>query len=236
MKLSIVIPVFNKVNFTKACLTDLLKLPEDHEIIVVDNGSSDGTDEYLQTLISVPNLVVLPMKENVGFARGCNAGYASASAPNVLFLNNDIRVKANFDTWTQSLLEKCSEGLVGPTMGQLDSQLQFIKESNCVLTGNSYLSGWCIAASKDIWSQLIIPRTGMMELNSNDPQVFSEEFGLAYFEDTDLGFRARKLGIKINVVDIPVVHFGKQSSSQLNTYALYKHARDIFFKKWHKTK
>lgn len=234
MKLSIVVPVFNKLNFTKACLADLFKLPEDHEIIIVDNGSSDGTYEYLQNLVPKTNLVVLPMKENVGFARGCNAGYGEASAPNVLFLNNDIRVKANFDTWTQPLLDKCQQGLVGPTMGQLDSQLQFVKESNSVLTGNAYLSGWCIAASKDIWNQLTIPRTGMMELNSNDPQVFSEEFGLAYFEDTDLGFRAKKLGIKTNVVDIPVVHFGKQSSSQLNTYALYKHAREIFVKKWYK--
>ena len=41
--LSICIPVFNKFNFTKSCLKDLEKLPNDHEIIVVDNGSTDET-------------------------------------------------------------------------------------------------------------------------------------------------------------------------------------------------
>jgi GT2 family glycosyltransferase len=233
MKLSIVVLAFNKLNFTKACLNDLFKLPEDHEIIIVDNGSTDGTYEYLQNLTPKPNLVVLRMKENVGFAKGCNFGYNESSAPNVLFLNNDIRVKSKFETWTQPLLDKCQEGLVGPTMGQLNSQLQFVQESNCVLSGNSYLSGWCVAGSKETWNKLEIPRKGaQLFSNENVPQIFSEEFGLAYFEDTDLGFRAKKLGIKTNVVDVPVVHFGKQSSSQLNTYALYSTARSIFVKKW----
>ena len=224
MKLSIVIPVFNKLNFTKACLTDLFKLPEDHEIIIVDNGSTDGTYEYLQELSSKQNFVVLPLKENVGFARGCNIGYGEASAPNVLFLNNDIRVKADFDTWTQPLLDKCKEGLVGPTMGQLDSQLQFVKESNSTLTGNSYISGWCIAASKEIWRQL--------DISSNN-EIFSNEF-FCYFEDTDLSFRAKELKIPLQIVDIPVVHFGQTSSKQLNTAILYKNARNIFIKKWSK--
>lgn len=46
--LSIVIPVFNKYAFTKACLTDLSKLPEDHQIIIVDNGSTDETRAELK--------------------------------------------------------------------------------------------------------------------------------------------------------------------------------------------
>ena len=46
--LSIVIPVFNKFNFTKACLSDLSKLSSDHEIIIVDNGSTDETQAQLE--------------------------------------------------------------------------------------------------------------------------------------------------------------------------------------------
>ena len=47
-RLSICIPVYNKYAFTKSCLDDLYKLPEDHEIIIIDNGSTDDTGSLLK--------------------------------------------------------------------------------------------------------------------------------------------------------------------------------------------
>jgi GT2 family glycosyltransferase len=228
IRLSIVIPVFNKWNFTKSCLDDLSKLPADHEIIVVDNGSTDETQMELEK-----NSRILYHRENInlGFAKACNIGYSMASAPNILFLNNDIRVRSNYDSWTNELLKWCPTALVGPTMGQLDGQLNFVQEANYSLPGKSYMSGWCLAASRETWSKLWIPRSEI-HADSFPAQIFSEEFGLAYFEDTDLSFRARKLNIPMQVVEIPVVHFGKQTSKQLNTYQLYSQARQIFVKKW----
>lgn len=228
--LSIVIPVFNKYNFTKACLQDLSKLPSNHEIIIFDNGSTDETKSKLDKSTEIK---YIRNEINLGFAKACNLGYYYSTAPSVLFLNNDIRVKSDHSSWTQALIDKCNEGIVGPTMGQLDYQFNFVKEANTKLTGNSYMSGWCLASSKDIWNKLDMPRNnGMIVMDSYVPQIFSEEFGLAYFEDTDLGFRARKLGINMQVVDVPVVHFGKQTSSQLNTHNLYTKAKKIFIKKW----
>lgn len=227
--LSIVIPVFNKWNFTKSCLQDLAKLPNDHEIVVIDNNSTDETNEELFELADnqLPSLgdklSYKKMLANLGFAKACNIGYAISTAPNVLFLNNDIRVKSNHTNWTQELIKYCAKSLVGPTMGQLDNNLNFVQEANKLLIGKSYMSGWCLASSKDIWNKLII---------NNYQGPFSEEFGIAYFEDTDLSFRARKLRIPMQVVDVPVVHFGKQTSSQLNTHQLYSQARQIFVKKW----
>lgn len=56
-----------------------------------------------------------------------------------------------------------------------------------------------------------------------------------YFNDTDLSFRARKLGIKFDVVPLPdVVHFGKISSSQLNVHQLYIEGRNVFLRDWQK--
>jgi len=236
--LSIVIPVFNKFNFTRACLNDLSRLPNDHEIIVVDNASTDNTKDQLQ---NSKEIVYIRNHINEGFAKASNRGFYNSSAPNILFLNNDIRVKSNYDNWTKPIIEKCNDGLVGPTMGQLDKELNFVQEANKILTGNSYMSGWCLGSSKNNWAKLIIPRpyedpdilVAERDIDRDHySQIFSEEFGIAYFEDTDLSFRARKLGIKMQVVDIPVVHFGKQTSSQLNTYQLYKNARNIFVKKW----
>ena len=132
--LSIVIPVFNKFAFTRACLTDLSKLPDDHQIIVVDNGSTDETQQELQKLAETPALrdKLLYQRNNInqGFAKAVNRGYSMATAPNVLVLNNDIRVKSNHDNWTQQLIKWCPQALVGPTMGQLDNDLNFVQEAN----------------------------------------------------------------------------------------------------------
>jgi len=228
-KLSIVIPVFNKYNFTKSCLQDLSQLPADHEVIVVDNGSTDETAEQLKNNTQI---VYHRNSENLGFAKACNIGYSLATSDNVLFLNNDIRVKSNHTDWTAELIKWCPYALVGPTMGQLDNNLSFVQEANKVLLGKSYMSGWCLAASKATWSKLEVPRKPGDGMTA--PQIFSEEFGIAYFEDTDLSFRARKLNIPFQVVDLPVVHFGKQTSKQLNTYSLYSEAKRIFVKKWQK--
>lgn len=238
-RLSIVIPVYNKWNFTKSCLNDLLQLPADHEIVIIDNASSDETNIEVNKIASELNSQLIEKDKvwrlayyrndiNLGFAKACNKGYRIALGENILFLNNDIRVKSDHETWTQKILEYCDEKtLVGPTMGELDKYLNFKQEANKLLTGDKvYMSGWCVGASKNTWDQLILPEY---------KGPFSEEFGLAYFEDTDLGFRAHMSGIKSTVVDIPVVHFGKQTSKQLNTYQLYSEARQIFIKKWGKS-
>jgi len=195
-KLSICIPVFNKWNFTKACLDDLSKLPNDHEIIVIDNCSNDETESCLKNSTEI---VYHRNQTNTGFSKACNKAYSLSSADNVLFLNNDIRVKADKETWTKKIIKLCDYAIVGPTMGQLDKQFNFIQEANRALPGMSYMSGWCIASSKEIWKKLFI----------SDGEVFSEEFGIAYFEDTDLSFRAKELDIPFHIVEIPVVHFGR---------------------------
>ena len=218
--LSIIIPCFNKYNFTKSCLDDVSQLPEDHEIIIVDNGSTDQT----VSLAIHPRIIYLDNATNLGFAKACNQGYATTNAPNVLFLNNDIRVKSDFTTWTQSLIDKCPTGLVSPTMGLLNDKLYFVKEANEILIGNCYLSGWCLAGSKDNFNKLIL---------KNNSGPFDESF-FCYFEDTDLSFRAKQLNIPLQVAEVPVVHFGKTSSKQLNVPQLYKNARQIFLKKWKK--
>jgi GT2 family glycosyltransferase len=225
--LSIVIPVFNKFSFTKSALNDLFHLPDDHEIIIIDNGSSDETESELK---DNKEISYYRNSNNQGFSAACNIGYGMASAPNVLFLNNDIRVKSNKDNWTKLLIDKCVNALVGPTMGKLDDNFNFIKESNEYLDGNSYLSGWCIASSKDIWNKLKIKQPFGIMTDCYVPHIWDNQF--FYFSDPDLCWRAKQLGIKMEVVDIPVVHFGKISSAQLNVGKLYNEGRNLFINKW----
>ena len=102
MKLSIVIPVFNNWNFTKSALRDLSKLPDDHEIIVVDNGSSDDTCKLDNPVdLELHKIFVyIRNEENLGFAKACNIGFAKSSGEHVCFLNNDIRVKDKYELCT----------------------------------------------------------------------------------------------------------------------------------------
>lgn len=225
MKLSIVIPIFNKWNFTKSCLKDLGQLPEDHEIIIIDNASTDETNKEIEKFITELNakcsIHYIKNTENTFHSKACNQGAKLATGDYILFLNNDIRVRSNHATWTQQIIEACdsTNGLVGPTMGLLDKNLNFVKEASEQLTGNSYLGGWCIAARKDVWEKV---------------GFWNEDFPF-YFNDTDLSFRARQKKIPITVVKLAdVTHFGKVSAQQINIPKLYQEGRTVFLKKWSK--
>lgn len=224
MKISIVIPIFNKYAFTKACLDDLFKLPEDNEIIIVDNASSDESFEKL-SLINKSNFKYIRNETNFFHSKGCNLGFEKASGDNVLFLNNDIKVKSNHDSWTSKVIEACKDNkIIGPTFGLLDKNYNFVKESNELLTGNSYVSGWFIAANKNTWKKL--------DMSSNE--IWNEKFPM-YFNDADLAFRAKKLKINLEHLDIKdVLHYGKISSAQLNVNKLYNEGRSVFLKKYAK--
>jgi len=232
--LGIVIPVWNNWNYTKRALQDLLKLPKDHVIIVVDNGSTDETKDLTDKGFD-GKVVVHRFGANLGFAKACNAGFAvgvDLGFENIMFLNNDIRVLKDHETWTQGLISSARKGfIVGPTVGCLDEKLAFVCEASKWPTrGYGYLSGWNITASVETWNKLVIEDTARPFTVCPGP--FSTEFGLAYFEDTDMGLRAREQKIPCEVVSVPVNHFGKATSTKLGLSGLYLHAKPIFLKKW----
>ena len=100
---SIVIPVFNKADLTKQCLTELARVTEgvSYEVIVVDNDSSDETAEFLSSLRG--DIQVITNPENFGFAKACNQGAAAANGKYVVFLNNDTIPKPG---WLKSLVSE----------------------------------------------------------------------------------------------------------------------------------
>lgn len=99
---SIIIPLFNKVEFTQRCLEALTVGTPQHlyELILIDNGSSDGTSDFLAGLPS--NVKVIRNIKNQGFARACNQGAQAATGKYLLFLNNDTEPRPG---WLEALTE-----------------------------------------------------------------------------------------------------------------------------------
>lgn len=100
---SIIIPVFNKCDLTLQCLQHLAQRTSSipHEIIVVDNASSDATPTRIPT--EMPKVRYLRQPVNLNFAGACNAGAQAARAPLLLFLNNDT---IPLDGWLEPLLQE----------------------------------------------------------------------------------------------------------------------------------
>ncbi len=102
LQVSIVIPVYNNLHFTRACLDLIFACTPAHlfELIVVDNGSSDGTREYLESLGT--RIRYIRNLKNLFFAKGCNRGAWAARGRNILLLNNDVVVRPG---WLEPMLE-----------------------------------------------------------------------------------------------------------------------------------
>src|ERR1700722_1966568 len=226
VKLSIVICAYNKANFTVHCVKSLLELPKDEvEIILIDNASTDNTRKQIDALQS-NNLRYIYSSINLFHSGGCNVGYELAQGENILFLNNDIKMQSKMN-WTNKLNEDITidpNTLFGITAGYIDPKkdFNFCYEAIDPNQQFNYISGWFIAAKRETWEKLKVGR-------SVGP--WNEKFPM-YFNDGDLSFRAKKLGIDQKLIQLPIQHIGKVSSSQLNIPKLYNTARKVFIEQW----
>jgi GT2 family glycosyltransferase len=97
-KTAVIVLNWNSRGMTAECIRSLLRMRAgDFQVIVVDNGSHDGSVNYLRQ--EFPQVTVLPQDHNLGFAAGCNVGMRHALKQNarfVLLVNNDTVVEPNF--------------------------------------------------------------------------------------------------------------------------------------------
>ena len=99
-KVSVVIPNYNGMAFLETCLKALLADAPRSEILVVDNGSSDGSRELVQERF--PEVRLIALDQNYGFPRAVNEGIRASLRPYVILLNNDTEVLPGF---TKALAE-----------------------------------------------------------------------------------------------------------------------------------
>ncbi|MEP6483675.1 MAG: glycosyltransferase [Rudaea sp.] len=240
---SIVIPVFNKIAYTAACLRSLAEHTDGvaFETIVVDDGSTDHTAERLA---QIDGIHVVRNTVNLGFVGSCNAGAAIAKGEFIVFLNNDTVVTSG---WLQSLLDCFAQepdaGLVGSKLVYPDGRLQ---EAGGIVFRDG--SGWNYGRYDDpadprynfrreadycSGAAIMLHREFFAKLGG-----FDERYAPAYYEDTDLAFATRAAGKKVFVEPrSTVVHFegitaGTDVGSGMKRFQTVN--RETFVEKWKK--
>jgi GT2 family glycosyltransferase len=199
---AVVVVAWNSMDYIGDCLDSLLALEQPPaEIVVVDNGSTDGTPEHIRD--GYPAIRVIACGENIGYCRANNLGFDETASPLVLALNPDTRLTPHF---LRELIPAFDDPAVGIAAGKLlrfdgrhlDSAGQLLGRSRQPLDRgygdpdqgqydeNDEVFGACGAAA--------LYRRAMLE-SIRDPETgyFDETF-FAFYEDLERDGRLPRLG------------------------------------------
>lgn len=222
---SIIIVNLNGKHHLEGCFKSIDKLdyPKDKlEIVLVDNGSSDGSVPFLQR--KYPHIKLLQNKTNEGFAKPCNDGARAAVGEYVAFINNDMRVQK---PWLKELVEsldknaaQCAGSVILNWNGE---EIDFIGGSvnfyglgfqNDFKKPVSFLKD-NVTEDKEILfacgGAMLVKRDVFLAAGGFDEDYF------AYYEDVDLGWRLRVLGNKIVLSAKSIVYHKHNSTSKTIT-------------------
>lgn len=220
---SVIIPVYGKLEYTLACLRSIAHhgASASFEVIVVDDASADAS---VETLKQIPGLRLLCNAKNLGFIGSCNVGAQAARGSHLLLLNNDTQVTSG---WLDNLLNCFQEvkncGLAGSRLVYPDGRLQ---EAGGVIFSNA--DGWNYGRFDSPDNPKFLYRRDADYVSGAslmiEKELFNQLGGLdtryapAYYEDTDLAFATRAAGKRVIYQPTSVViHFeGISSGTDLN--------------------
>lgn len=223
--LSIVIVNFNTKDLLHACLTSIYTSLShavfSYEIIVVDNGSKDGSREMMQK--EFKDVVLLKNEVNVGFGRANNVGIRASQGSFILLLNSDIQVLDDAIAKLYTFANKQTNSFIGAKLVNADGsaqtscgpfltipvafvalflfgdRLRITRWSPTKLTTVDWVSGACLIAPKVIFQ---------------DDLLFDEHVFM-YMEELDLLYRAQKKGYStLFFPEACFLHLGSGSSKK----------------------
>lgn len=208
-KVAIIIVNWNGKKLLRTCL-DAVKnqTHENHEIFFVDNGSEDGSVEFVAE--KYPNIKLIKLKENTGFAKGNNVGISRAledeKVEYIVPINNDTKMESNFLEKLIAKAEKFPEaGSIAPRMKYfyepelVDSVGILIhKDGGGLSRGNKEKDQGRYDKTEEIFGVCggaALMKREMLEDVEYKGEYFDNDF-FAYYEDLDLAWRARLRGWK----------------------------------------
>ena len=238
-QVSVIIPNYNGITYLEKLMEALRGQSCRHfEVIVVDNGSTDGSAAFLRE--QYPEVRLLPFPENLGFARAVNEGIRASSLPYVLLLNNDTVPDPEFVEEMLLAIRRHKKAFsCQARMMQLHAPELLDDAGDCYSA-----MGWAFARGKGKKADAYLEETRIFSSCAGAAiyrrklfaatGLFDEEH-FAYLEDLDIGYRARLLGYENWYAPKAVVlhvgsgtsgsrynQFKTRYSSRNNIYLIYK--------------
>jgi len=240
---SIIIPVYNQLELTKACLASIRENTDlvDYEIIVVDDCSDEETRAYLAAR---EDIRLVRNDQNVRFARACNQGAAAAKGRYLMFLNNDTLVhKGWLSALVSRIMSDASIGLVASRLLCPDGTIQHAgvvfkdepadRPTYGLHIYRGYKGDYALANTPKQYASI----TGACMLVA--AALFEELGGLdvsygMYYEDNDLCMKITEAGYKVIYEPASVVTHLENQSQSAAVKAGFKPAEKIFIERWEK--
>lgn len=191
-QVSIIIPCFGRKDLTAKCLDSIYaNTPPVYELILVDNGSQDGTWALLEFLQPEKHQTI-KISQNIGFGRATNVGAAASVMPFLLCLNNDTEVQPG---WLEPLLAAMDDPKVGAAAGRLvnpDGSLQhagvrLFHDSNGIYTAENIREEQPAGEAQCLAGTALLVRAEAWD-GGFDPGFYNG------YEDVDLCLRIRQNG------------------------------------------
>lgn len=227
MRLSVIVATFNRLQLLKETLPLLFRqdLAEDHEIILVDDGSKDGTRDFLEGLRHYhPNLTVLHHPVNQGQASAINTGILSARGEVLLFLDDDIEVQPNLFSRHLAAHHIPNLMVFGPVLVSPRQPDSIIKD---------WTKGFCDEFFTRYETQSESMRSrgwyfAFANANTSIHREVLQKYGMLLPElirgnDLEFGFRLHSHGVKFHFLKEAAVH---QLGGKTSVEAILTDARD----------
>lgn len=219
-QVSVIIPTWNGRDLLRAALQSLrAQSYRDFEIVIVDNGSSDGTAAMLRA--EFPEAVVVPFPENRGFAVAVNAGLRAARGRYLMLFNNDAEAEPR---WLEALVAVLD---ARPEVGSVASKMLTARDTSVVDSAGAAMGlfaydigrGERDGARFDSAREILCPCAGAAAYRRElfDAVGLFDEAFFAWFEDVELGIRAQLAGFRCwYEPQARVRHHAHASAGQLN--------------------
>jgi len=206
-RVTLVLPIFNQLALTRSCLESLRPTTVLFDLIVVDNGSTDGTSEFFQSFPHPYPLRYHRNVENLGLIKALNQGWHLAGREFVCFLHNDTELKE--PRWLERLIQAFDRddsiglaGFYGAKRIRRDGRYVGRTIVHCLAEAPTLPSPLAEVAVVD--GVCLFLRRELLETLGG----FDEGYGFLHGYDKDLSFAVRETGRRCILVNAPFIHHG----------------------------